>query len=239
MNLAWERRRPAGVFRVEPVVTPAPPQTRTSRFPAYGSSSGRKATVTTSAGSVDEAYRLCVLASFPRRCFHQAVPFPTPRLPRFGSPAFHWYYETAKTPARISGHSVRHVAPNTLVGFAHSLLAAREARCDQARMFFDRFILPGIWYQGRVRVSQVPREPHYTFALLSDPGRTSAPCLFAALRCCPRELHNEGSSNKYPFETQSHGFGIRCLRFVPPFRVTTQDSLPGVANLFRVGLATH
>ncbi|MGA2477071.1 MAG: hypothetical protein ABSF73_10705, partial [Terriglobia bacterium] len=87
-----------------------------------------------------------------------------------------------------------------------------------------------------LRSSQVPREPHYAFALLSDPGRTSAPGLFAALRCCPRELHGEGSSNKYPFETQSHGFGIGYLRFVPPSRATTQDSLPVVANLFRVGL---
>ncbi len=62
---------------------------------------------------------------------------------------------------------------------------------------------------------------------------------FAALWCCPRELHGEGSSNKYPFETQSHGFGIRYLRFVPPSQATTQDSLPVVANLFRVGLTTH
>jgi hypothetical protein len=44
---------------------------------------------------------------------------------------------------------------------------------------------------------------------------------------------------RYPFETQSHGFGIRYVRFVPPSRATTQDSLPVVANLFRVGLITH
>src|SRR5208337_2997998 len=95
------------------------------------------------------------------------------------------------------------------------------------------------WSQGDLRCSQVPREPRYAFALLSDPGRTSAPGLFAALWCCPRELHGEGSSNKYPFETQSHGFGIRYLRFVPPSWATTQDSLPVVANLFRMGLITH
>jgi hypothetical protein len=33
------------------------------------------------------------------------------------------------------------------------------------------------------------------------------------------------------FGAQSHGFGTGCLRFVPSSLMTTQDSLPGVANL--------
>ena len=42
------------------------------------------------------------------------------------------------------------------------------------------------------------------------------------------------------FEAQSHGFGTGCLRFVPPSRTTTQNSLPGVASFSRVGFqCTH
>ena len=103
-------------------------------------------------------------------------------------------------------------------------------------MLFTGFTPAGLWSQGDLRCSQGPREPHYAFALLSDPGRTSAPRLFAALRCCPRELHDEGSSDKYPFETQSHGFGIHYLRFVPPFLTTTQDSLPEGGQPFPGGI---
>ena len=33
------------------------------------------------------------------------------------------------------------------------------------------------------------------------------------------------------FEAQSHGFGTGCLRFVPPSRTTTQNSLPGVTSV--------
>jgi len=54
---------------------------------------------------------------------------------------------------------------------------------------------------------------------------------FTALWCCPRLLNNEGSNEVINFGAQSHGFGTGCLRFVPPLLTTTQDSLPGVANL--------
>jgi len=37
--------------------------------------------------------------------------------------------------------------------------------------------VPVLWSQGRRRVSHVPREPQCACALLSDPGRTSAPRL--------------------------------------------------------------
>jgi hypothetical protein len=63
---------------------------------------------------------------------------------------------------------------------------------------------------------------------------------FTALRCCPRHSNNEGSNVAVNFGAQSHGFGTGCLRFVPPFLTTTQDSLPVVANLSRVGFqCTH
>ena len=38
------------------------------------------------------------------------------------------------------------------------------------------------------------------------------------------------------FEALSHGFSHGCLRFVPPSRATTQNSLPVADRPFRVGL---
>jgi hypothetical protein len=42
-------------------------------------------------------------------------------------------------------------------------------------MLFTRFILPGTLLKDALGSSQVPKEPNRTFALFSDPGRTSAP----------------------------------------------------------------
>ena len=61
---------------------------------------------------------------------------------------------------------------------------------------------------------------------------------FAACRCGPRPGENEGTGVEEIFEAQSQGFDARCLRFVPPSRTTTQNSLPVVANLSGTGLVT-
>lgn len=61
----------------------------------------------------------------------------------------------------------------------------------------------------------------------------------AALRCCPRHYDDEDPDVMISFVAQSHGFGTGCLRFVPSLLMTMQNSLPVVANLFRVGLFTH
>lgn len=47
----------------------------------------------------------------------------------------------------------------------------------------------------------------------------------AAFRCCPRCSDYEGSNVDHCFEAQSHGFGIRSIRFVPTSLPTTQCSL--------------
>ena len=75
-----------------------------------------------------------------------------------------------------------------------------------------------------------PENPNVPVPCSQTPA---GPLLLASteLRCCPRCPDDEGSSNSHYFEAQSHGFGTGCLRFVPPSRATTQNSLPGVANL--------
>jgi len=91
---------------------------------------------------------------------------------------------------------------------------------------------------GMHGISQVPREPTRTFALLWDPGRTAATG-HTLRRCCPRNLDNEGSSVSCLFEARSHGFGTRCLRFMPPSLTTMQGSLPVGGQPLPGGSFTH
>jgi hypothetical protein len=43
--------------------------------------------------------------------------------------------------------------------------------------------------------------------------------------CCPQTLERQGPRQCVDFGAQSHGPVLRCLRFVPSSRTTTQDSL--------------
>jgi len=56
-----------------------------------------------------------------------------------------------------------------------------------------------------------------------------------AFPCCPRDYKYEGSIDNIHSEALSHGFCIRCLRFVPPLLATTQDSLPAGGQPLPVG----
>src|SRR5262245_58670514 len=51
----------------------------------------------------------------------------------------------------------------------------------------------------------------------------------------PAPHDGEGPSDRKDFGAPSHGFCTGCLRFVPPSRTTTQNSLPVVSQPFRVG----
>ena len=61
--------------------------------------------------------------------------------------------------------------------------------------------------------------------------------LVSACRCCPRTEGRRRPRHGRTFEALSHGFCTGCLRFVPPSRVTTQNSLPGVSQPCRVGFS--
>ena len=98
----------------------------------------------------------------------------------------------------------------------------------------------GVWSQGDRRFSQVPRQPDCAYALFSDPGRALTPSLHGVLVLPPKQGNAEGLSYIMTFGAQSQSLSTRCLRFVPPLLATTQNSLPGVANLSRVGFqCTH
>ncbi len=64
---------------------------------------------------------------------------------------------------------------DTLVDSAVSLLGLRESEGPGLGVVLSGSPVAGLLSQGRFRFSQVPREPHCAFALLSDPGRTSTP----------------------------------------------------------------
>ena len=58
----------------------------------------------------------------------------------------------------------------------------------------------------------------------------------AAIGCRPRKLLPRGHRTIVTFGALSQGLSHSCLRFVPPSRTTTQNSLPVADQPFRVGL---
>jgi hypothetical protein len=75
------------------------------------------------------------------------------------------------------------------------------------------------------RISQVPREPFRCLCPALRPRSDLHAKPVAAFQCCPRCSDYEGSNVDDCFEAQSHGFGIRSIRFVPTSLPTTQCSL--------------
>jgi hypothetical protein len=66
------------------------------------------------------------------------------------------------------------------------------------------------------------------------------PSLHGTLLLPPGHWDEEGLRDNAAFGALSHDLSTNCLRFVPPSLATTQNPLPGVANLPRVGLQfTH
>jgi hypothetical protein len=106
-------------------------------------------------------------------------------------------------------------------------------------MLFTGFTLPVFGLKETYGSPKFPGNPSVSLPCSQTP--TEPPRLaFTALWCCPRRQNNEGLDDSISFEAQSHGFDTGCLRFMPPSLATTQNSLPVVANLFRVGFQfTH
>src|SRR6185503_15690725 len=90
--------------------------------------------------------------------------------------------------------------------------------------------IPGFRPQGRLRFSQVPRQPLCAFDVLSDSGRALMPSLHGILVLPPNATTRRASNSLKSFEALSHSFSTGCLRFVPPLLTTTQNSLPAVAS---------
>jgi hypothetical protein len=158
-------------------------------------------------------------------------PLPYSQAPPVGSPVFNRYYEATKTTSLLGWCSVCSVAPPYLgrcLGFRST---TRRHRPVVARMLLDQVHpLPVCCSKDTVGPPKFPRNPSVPLPCSSTP--VGPPRLATtASRYCPRQSDNEGSNVMITFGAQSHGFSTGCLRFVPSSRTTTQNSLPGVANL--------
>lgn len=92
---------------------------------------------------------------------------------------------------------------------------------------------------GRDELSHVPREPSRACALLSDPGPAFAPGLLQRVGTVPLAVKRRTQDDLSLFGALSHGLGTRCLRFVPPSRTTTQDSLRRGGQPFAEGISSR
>ena len=129
-------------------------------------------------------------SSKPQTCRQPAVIASGGSLPYSQAPAARFAcflcgtMKPLRLPMRISRRFPfgRSAIPWRFPVFAH---CRRRIAADNAWMLFNRFTQPGARFQGRFRISHVPREPQCALALLSDPGRTSAPWPNAALEVLP------------------------------------------------------
>jgi hypothetical protein len=124
-------------------------------------------------------------------------------------------------------------------------VALRRTTLDDALVFAPPHADIGPWWPGcySTRCTQSRCVTPRTRSVLPSSQGTPL-CLCPVLRprsdlhaspqrrlgTTPANLTTKAPTN-ITFGAQSHGFSTGCLRFVPSSRTTTQNSLPGVANL--------
>ena len=217
----------------------APPQIRTSGFPASGSSELRIRLMSTTstpsrARSLLSALSTCygTGAQSPRRDASTAAPRSGAPLPYSqapigsGYPAFNRYYEGAKTSlAHPAGFGVTSPSGTTcdLPLSSHPVATGRPRGLET----FSSGPRPDSHNaSGGFGISQVPRQPPCAFALLSDPGQTPTPGpIFDAAMLFPlfrrRKLSATSISGLY-----HTAFALAVYASCRSCPTTTQDSLP-------------
>jgi hypothetical protein len=102
-------------------------------------------------------------------------------------------------------------------------------------MLFTRFILPGTFLKDALGSSQVPKEPDRTFAMFSDPGRTSAPSLGGAPVLPPP--FGQGRLQQHSISRLNRtALVLTVYASCRPRERLRKTRFRWVANLFRVGL---
>jgi hypothetical protein len=96
---------------------------------------------------------------------------------------------------------------------------------------------PGVSYGRTGRISQLPGKPAATYAPASYPGRARDTRPLRRPRAVPASYTGEDPPPCVTFGIDARGLSSRCLRFVPPLPVTTQDSLAAGGHLCGVGFA--
>jgi hypothetical protein len=145
------------------------------------------------------------------------------------SPVFKRYYEAAKTTERFLRRLVCCLAPQYPRSISGFRSPEQGNRCSAARVFVQP-VYP-LLFRCSLRPEDALGSPKFPAnpscirpALRPRLGLHAR--LLAAFRCCPRALRRQRPQKDITHAAQSHGFCTRCLRFVPPSRTTTQNSLP-------------
>jgi hypothetical protein len=71
-----------------------------------------------------------------------------------------------------------------------------------------------------------PCNPHLSLPGSQTPTEPPQLAFFTLLWCCPGSFEFQDFGDNEYFEALSQGFNSHCLRFVPAFLQTTQDSFP-------------
>jgi hypothetical protein len=149
------------------------------------------------------------------------------------SPAFCRYYETATTTGLLWRCSVCHVA-SPYLGLTPSVRSPTRGKSPRRRQGVVQPVSPSVsggYPKDTFGSPKFPANPSCLRPALRLRSGLHAR-LLAALWCCPRSARRRGPQLPITFEVPSHGFGTRCLRFVPPSRTTTQNSLPVASHSF-------
>ena len=103
-------------------------------------------------------------------------------------------------------------------------------RTCHAWILLARFdpIPPYVWRREALPCSHANLS---AFDIASDSGRTSIPCLYRNAGVAPTRTKINAPAS-YAFEAQYHTFSSHCLRFMPPFLTTMQNSLPVTDQVF-------
>jgi hypothetical protein len=141
-----------------------------------------------------------------------------------------------RLPSCFSRCSVRHIAPRYLGLILRLRSLGRENRRLNAWALLTGIALAPVFVlKDTFGSPKFPANPSCICpALRLRPGLHAR--LVTAFRYCPRAVGRRGPRRGITFEAQSHGFCTGCLRFVPPSRTTTQNSLPVVSQTFPGGL---
>lgn len=155
------------------------------------------------------------------------------------SPAFLRYYEAATT-AVVFCSALRLFSvewSSLVVDFACLLVqVGKSTPCTPGVLFSPVAPTPGHWPTRDLRLSQVPREPHCAFALLSDSGRASVPSLHGTSVLSPMKRTRRTSATLLLSELYHTASALAVYASCRHYWRRRKTRFRGLASLSRVGL---
>jgi hypothetical protein len=154
------------------------------------------------------------------------------------SPAFLRYYEAATTTVvSRSAPSLFGVGQGGLViDFALSLVQVGKSTTCTPGCCSPVAPISGSWSTRDPRLSQVPREPHCAFAVLSDSGRASVPSLHGTSVLPPIKRTRKASTTLLLSELYHPASALAVYASCRHYWRRRKTRFRGLASLSRVGL---